>query len=109
MLKLILNEQADKALELTGFDRNTSFYENSATSTAYCSVMNAGTAITYLQEVGLSSITHLQINKDDEPIYVLEDQDAHITTINENLSEEQVNISFNIDFRLVKNNQEPTE
>lgn len=110
MLSLIINGQTDKALEITNFDRNTSFYEDGITSIAYGQVVNAGNAVEALQEIGLDKVTSLQINNSEEqPIYLLENQNARLTTINESLSEEQIHISFNIDFNLVKNNQEPTE
>ena len=108
MLTLTFNNQV-KYIEITNFDRNTSFYEGGASSTAYCSAVNTGEVTDVLQDAGVSGITSLQIKRDGVLIYHLDDIDARITSISESINETSMNATFNIDFRLVKNDQEPTE
>ena len=82
--------------ELTAFGRNTSFYENSITSTANCDINVSDTDL--LEALTDIQITSLQIKYDDNIIYNLNDINAKITNINEYLNTDHISTSIGLTF-----------
>lgn len=100
MLTLILNQQTEQAMQLTSFSRNTVFSNDTMSSSAYITVVNDASTINTLHAAGLAGITDLSIVGENGLIYVLSNQNARITTINESLDGEHINVSFSIDFTI---------
>lgn len=98
MITVVFNGLSNQAIELLSFNRNTSFESGSMNSMAYLNVKNtAGTADT-LRNLGLNGITNMVIYDGETAIYRLTDLNAHITSINESLNGNVIDVNVNIVF-----------
>ena len=86
----------DYQCELIGFNKYTNYDENGMVSSCNCQV--ATSDVTGLQEVGLNGISSIQILHDNEVIYNLTNINARISSINETLAEDHIDITLSINF-----------
>jgi len=86
----------DFQCELLSFNKYTNF--NGAEVTGNCNCQIVTDNITKIQELGLTEITSLQIMHDEDLIYDLQNISAHITSINEYLSNDKIDVTLAIDF-----------
>lgn len=98
MITIQFNGESTKRMGLVNFNRNTSFENSEVNSIAYLHLTSEAQTANWLQNYGVSGITHLQINNDDTPIYVLSNLNAHIVSMNEQLNSGVVTVSVNIQF-----------
>lgn len=97
MNTLILNGLSSTPFTLVNFSRNTSF-TNGMRSIAYFDLENTTNTVATLQSIGLTSVTNITIKHDNEVIYNLPNLSAQITSINESLVDDHINISVSITF-----------
>lgn len=96
MTKILLN---NKELEVISFNRNTSTTENGIFGNAFISLVPGGMNATIIHQlIKEPNITSLVLIKDDEVIYNAGEINATITSINETLTEDGMNLIVNIDF-----------
>lgn len=100
MNTLILNGLSSTPFTLINYNRNTSFdlHSHEMTSIAYFDIENSTNAINTLQNIGISGVTNVTIKHNDETIYNLSNLSAGISTINENLYEDDIRINVSIVF-----------
>ena len=100
MNTLILNGLSSTPFILNNYNRNTSFdrENHSMNSVAYFDIVNENNAVSNLQNIGQSGITHILIKHDDEPIYVLANLNANINSISEALADDRVVINVSVVF-----------
>lgn len=99
MNTLIINGLSSTPFVLLNFNRNTLFDENrQMNSVAYFDIENAPNVSSNLQNIGKTGITHIQINHDGTPIYVLTNLTANITSITETLYDDKIQINASITF-----------
>lgn len=98
MITLVLNNQTERAVPITAYNRNTTFEEGALNSVAYFTVTSNTETASLLNELGISGITSIEIFNDEDLIYSLTELTAHITTINEYLEGEHIVMSVNIAF-----------
>lgn len=95
MATIILNETS---FALNTFNRNTNFSNDSINSYAYFSI-NYDNSAEALYELGESTITSIVIkNSMNETIYELNNINAKINSIDENLNGEEIYVNVNIQF-----------
>ena len=82
--------------EVESYYRNTNFSNDTIQSNGNCVIKTDDTDLLY--EVAESSITSIQIIKDNEVIYNLTDITAHIENIGESFSGDRVYINVNFIF-----------
>ncbi len=87
----------DFQCEVISFNKYTNFNENAMTGTCNCQVVTAD--ITGLQNVGLNTITEIQIIHNEDVIYDLKSIQANIVSINENLVDDHIDILLSISFQ----------
>lgn len=93
MAKIYLN---NSYFTVNTFNRNTSFNGDGVTSYAY---VNLGGDTSGLHTLGNTEITSLLIKKDDgTTIYDAGEISAHISTIDESLTEDRMNVNVNLQF-----------
>lgn len=97
MNTLILNGLSSTPFTLVNFSRNTSF-ANGMRSIAYFDLENTINTVSALQSIGLTGVTNITIKHDDDVIYNLPNLNAQITSINETLVEDHININLSITF-----------
>lgn len=97
MNTLILNGLSSTPFTLVNFNRNTSF-TNGMRSIAYFDLENTTTTVSTLQSIGLSGVTNITIKHDDDVIYNLANANANISSINESLIDDHININVSITF-----------
>ena len=78
------------------FSKNTYFNDDGISSNANCSIETND--ITSLHELAQEGIQTLQIYHDDTLIYNLSNLDGKLTSIDEYLSDDRVNINLNLNF-----------
>lgn len=93
MTKLYLNNNFNA--ELLSFTRNTNFDEN--TSVAHCHINTTNLS---LYDLANTTITSLKIIRDDEIIYDLEEIDAQLVILDDNLVIGEMNSIFTIRFNM---------
>lgn len=98
MITLVLNDQAEKAMQISSYNRNTTFEQGALNSIAYFTVASDEETAALLQELGLSEITSIKIYSDEDLIYSLTELEAHITTISEYLEGDHITMNVNITF-----------
>lgn len=101
MCTVIFNGLSNRKYTINQYSRETVFNleAQGMSSMAYFNVVASSEAMTWLQSLGLTPITHIQINNaNNEPIYVLRNINARITSIMENLQDESVSLNINIEF-----------
>lgn len=100
MNTLILNGLSSTPFTLKSYSRSTSFdnTNHNMNSVAYFDIENTTGAIAQLQSVGANGVTNILIKHDGENIYNLTNLNANITSINENLFEDNVNINVTVNF-----------
>ena len=98
MITLVLNNQAEAAMEISNYNRNTTFEQGSLNSVAYFTVIGDGNTANLLQEIGGTGITSIEILNGEDSIYQLSELEAHITTINEYLDGDHITVNVNITF-----------
>lgn len=97
MTKIVFNNNENEAVEISGFNRNTSFSEDNTISNAY---VNAIGGVAILQKYGIETITSIKIYNDEEVIYELDNLNAKISNIDEYLNNEQITVNANILFNI---------
>ena len=97
MITLVLNNDMEHLIEITNFNRNTSFSNGTTYSNAQLSIVLKGNISEYLNSVA-DHITDIQLISADEVIYHLEDINAKITNLNEYLSDNIIIATLQIDF-----------
>jgi len=85
MTKIVFNNNENEAVEISGFNRNTSFSEDNTISNAY---VNAIGGVAILQKYGIETINSIKIYNDEEVIYELDNLNAKISNIDEYLNNE---------------------
>lgn len=80
---------------LKQYNRTTNFTDGTISSTAYAVLSETSAK---LEEIGATTITNLQIKRDDNVIYSLNNINAQITNIYENLYQEGIEINLTINF-----------
>ena len=86
----------DLELEVTGYSKNIYFNDNIMSSNASCQVVtNNSEAIVNLAK---ETITSIQIKHDNEVIYDLPDINAKVTSINEYLNINKVDVNMALAF-----------
>lgn len=100
MNTLILNGLSSTPFTLKNYTRNTSFdnITRAMNSVAYFDIENTEGAAARLQTIGTSGITNILIKHDGENIYNLTNLNANISSINENLYEDTININVSVIF-----------
>lgn len=100
MNTLILNGLSNRAFTILSYNRNTSFDNNThaMNSVAYFDIVNTTGAINNLQSIGATGVNNILIKHDEENIYNLTNLNANISSINENLYEDNVHINVCITF-----------
>lgn len=98
MITIVFNGASSKAIELTGFNRSTTFENGNMNSMAYLNVVNTAQTAGWLQEFGLAGITNLTIKDGNDVIYNLANLNARISSVNESLSGNEISVSVNIEF-----------
>lgn len=100
MNTLILNGLSSTPFVLLNYTRNTSFDPSTheMNSVAYFDVENGNGVVSQLQNIGRTGLTNITIKHDGENIYNLPNLNASISTINENLYEDNVNINVSVIF-----------
>lgn len=101
MNTLILNDLTTTPFTLKSYNRSTTFdVENNyaMNSTAYFDIDSSAEVTAALQTIGQTAITSIEIQHDGDSIYSLTDLNAHISTINEYLQENNINISVSVTF-----------
>ena len=86
-------------IQITSFNRNTNFSAEGATSTAYFILHCTGEEAAEMYAVASEGVTALTIKKDDTAIYVLNDINASIVSINEYLNGDWIEANVNINFQ----------
>ena len=86
----------DLQCQVISFIKYTNFDENGMTGSCNCQVLTDN--VTGLQELGLNPITSLQILHEDEVIYNLQNISAKVTSINEYLADNHIDINLTITF-----------
>lgn len=94
MNTIVFNNEATFGVE--SFNKNTSFEGSSMTSTGYASLNTS--ELDDLTEVAQGTITSIKILHDEEVIYNSTNLSAKITSINEYLSGDRMNVNININF-----------
>lgn len=82
--------------EVTSYNKNTYFSENTITSTANCQIILSDMSI--LNNLTDETITSLQILHDGNIIYNLSDISAHIDNISEYLNVDKMDINVSLRF-----------
>ena len=82
--------------EVLSFNKNTYFGGESISSSSNCQIKTAD--ITSLHALATEKIETLQIYHDNTLIYDLQNLNGNLTSIDEYLSEDRVNISLNFNF-----------
>ena len=82
--------------EVLSFNKYTTFQENTITGTCNCQIVTSD--LTGLQNLGLEGITEIQIIHDEEIIYDLQNINARIASINENLVNDHIDVMLAINF-----------
>ena len=95
MNKIVLN---NVEIPIDSFSRNTSLSDGVVYSNAMVSINNDMDYSDELQDLIKAPITSLKLKVDDEIVYNLENINAQITSINENLYANGMNINLNIIF-----------
>ena len=90
--------------EVLSFNKNTYFNTDSVTSTASCSIKTADA--TSLNTLASELIETLQIYHDEELIYNLSGISGKLTSIDEYLSDDRININLNLNFSQTVNEEE---
>ena len=100
MNTLILNGLSSNPFTILSYNRNTSFDNetHAMNSVAYFDIANTAGAINNLQNIGLTGVTNILIKHDGENIYNLTNLHANISSINENLYEDNIHINVCITF-----------
>lgn len=101
MNTLILNNLTETPFVLKSYNRNTTFDLNNdyaMNSTAYFDIDSSADVTAVLQTIGQTGITSIEIQHDGNSIYNLTDLTARISTINEYLQEDNININVSITF-----------
>lgn len=88
-------------LEVESYNKNTYFSGSTITSNASMSVRTNN--MTVLNELAEDDITSIQIRANEELIYDLQDINAHIDNISEYLNGDRMNVTLNLSFRSVTN------
>ena len=106
MNKIKLN---DLELEVDSYNKSTFFNGSGMSSSANITVRTSN--ITALNTLAENDITSIQIHTNEELIYDLQNINAHIDSTNEYLNGDRMNITINLTFRSVTNedNSEPIE
>lgn len=94
MNTIVFNNEASFGIE--SFNKTTNFEGNAMTSTGYASLITSD--LDDLTAVAQDTITSIKILHDDEVIYNSTGLTAKITTINEYLSSDRMNININFNF-----------
>ena len=82
--------------EVLSFNKYTTFQENTIAGTCNCQIVTSD--LTGLQNLGLEGITEIQIIHDEEIIYDLQNINARIASINENLVNDHIDVMLAINF-----------
>lgn len=99
MTYVIFNGDAGKTIQLTGFNRNTTFDNGVMNSMAYLNVVNDANTASWLRDYGLNGINRLTIKDDQQnTLYNIDQLTAHISSINESLNGTEISVSVNIVF-----------
>ena len=86
----------NETFEVLSFNKNTNFTGETIVGSGNISVKTSN--LTALRSLGISTIDTIQIYHDDTLIYNLTDANGKITSIDEYLSENTVNISLSLQF-----------
>ena len=95
MITLTLNQMT---FNLNSFSRTTYFDGENISSNGYINVANEGTAVADLHNLAETDITSFVIKKDNTTIYDTGTIDAHFSSIEESLNNEDIYLSANIKF-----------
>ena len=95
MITLTLN---NTTFNLNSFSRTTYFDGETITSNGYVNVANEGTAIADLHDLAEEDITSFIIKKDNTTIYDTGTINAHFSSIEESLNNDDIYIGANIKF-----------
>ena len=104
MTQMIINN--GQPFTISGYNRHTQIYEGHIISSGTFNIPSIS-SYSSITAMALTTITDLKIKIDDNVIYHLENLNAHISNISENLYDEEVSISVNIVFS--EETEEPEE
>lgn len=86
----------DLTCQVVSFNKYTNFDENGMSGSCNCQIITDD--ITALQALGLETITSLQIIHDEDIIYNLQNISAKMTSINEYLADNHIDINLTLTF-----------
>lgn len=95
----------DAEFTVVSYNKSTTFNGDNINSSAYCDIIPADIAA--LHALGDDLITTIKIYHDEELIYNLTDQEAHITNINEYLNNDHMNANVTLIFGTIEAENEP--
>lgn len=86
----------DMQMQVISFNRYVNFNNGAMSGSCSCQVVTSD--LSGLQELGTTLVTSIQIIHEDQVIYNLTDIETRITSINESLVEDHIDISLTFDF-----------
>ena len=95
MMIMILNDST--RIPINGYSRNISIVDGNIQSNASFSCTGSGIIETLISMAALP-ITSIEVQDDGGRIYILTNQNAKLTNLNESIYEGQVNVSGQINF-----------
>lgn len=96
MITLIFNNKADKAMELTTFNRNTTVVDGHMQSVVYISAISADYTAELIQNLLDDGVSAIEIRNGDDVIYSLADLEGKVTDVNDYLNEEHIITNINL-------------
>lgn len=98
MNTVIFNNDTEHALELNSYNRNTTFNDEQINSTAYITLRANSSTMEYLSSFTQTNITSIILTHDNDIVYQLNNISARITSIDEYLNNDYVQMNINFIF-----------
>ena len=98
MNTVIFNNDTEHAFELSSYNRNTTFNGEQINSTAYMTLRADSSTIEYISSFIQTNITSIILTHDSDVVYQLNNISARITSIDEYLNNDYVQMNINFIF-----------